>query len=149
MSMEDSPMNPVVPPRPEVTYVGVTTRPPISSRSPTGSNVSHAAERETRRRDPPPVPPRDMSLGRESVGGDWEAREDMWNKEMEEVSANIRECCISAPFCRPWNALLFKEDQFHVIFGTEKHWISAVLCAISYKLTQILQIPCYAGTPNT
>ena len=66
-------MNPVIPPRPEVAYVGVTTNPP--------GHEKGGAETPTRRREPPPLPPR------ESIDADWSAREETFTRELEEARA--------------------------------------------------------------
>lgn len=68
-------MNPVIPPRPEVAYVGVTTKPPTTHHERGG------AETPTRRREPPPLPPRDPAEL------DWAAKEETWSRELEEARA--------------------------------------------------------------
>ncbi len=69
-------MNPVIPPRPDVSYVGAT-RPPPGEHN-TAPNRGHAADR--RRGDaPPPLPPR------EPLGRDWDAKEEMLLRELEEA----------------------------------------------------------------
>lgn len=73
-------MNPVIPPRPDVSYVGVTTKPPGNSRSPPGADYT-GERHHARRREPPPIPPRDLA------NNDWEEREEMWSRELEEVKA--------------------------------------------------------------
>ena len=62
--------NPVIPPRPDVSYVGVKP-PPTPERT-------HSA-RGSMRREPPPVPPH--------PDGDWEAKEEMRIRELEEARA--------------------------------------------------------------
>lgn len=62
--------NPVIPPRPDVSYVGVKP-PPTPERT-------HSA-RGSMRREPPPVPPH--------PDGDWEAKEEIRVRELEEARA--------------------------------------------------------------
>ncbi len=66
-------MNPVIPPRPDVSYVGAT-RPP--SEHHTAPNRGHA---DKRRDAPPPLPPR------EPLGRDWDAKEEVLLRELEEA----------------------------------------------------------------
>ena len=70
-------MNPVIPPRPEVAYVGVTTKPPGHERGGGGGG----GETPTRRREPPPLPPR------EPMDPEWSAREETFTRELEEARA--------------------------------------------------------------
>ena len=67
-------MNPVIPPRPDVSYVGAT-RPPPGEHN-TAPSRGHA---DKRRDAPPPLPPR------EPLGRDWDAKEEMLLRELEEA----------------------------------------------------------------
>ena len=71
-------MNPVIPPRPDVSYSGKanTPTPPLPER---GHSLDGGGPYMSRRREPPPVPPH--------LDADWEAREQMRIKELEEARA--------------------------------------------------------------
>lgn len=79
-------MNPPVSPKLDVAYVGVTTSPPsIHSKSSSGHKHQSKSDIDYNR-DPPPVPPRFMSLNPQSRPElEWEAKEELWRQEMDEV----------------------------------------------------------------
>ena len=64
-------MNPVIPPRPDVSYVGATRPPP--------GEHNTAPSRGHRRDAPPPLPPR------EPLSREWDAKEEMLMRELEEA----------------------------------------------------------------
>ena len=74
-------MNPAVPPRPDVSYVGVTTKPPGT---PTSQRDGERSRGDTPRSHiPPPIPPHPLH----AAENDWEAHEEMRLRELEEARA--------------------------------------------------------------
>ena len=74
--MSNSDLNPVIPPRPDVSYVGVT---PNTYTTPERGHHS----RTSGRREPPPTSPHTMDVS------DWETREEMRVQELEEARSRV------------------------------------------------------------
>ena len=77
-SMSNADQNPVVPPRPDVSYVGATT----NSNTHTTQERGHH-NRTSGRREPPPVPPQTMDVS------DWETRDEVRVQELEEARSRV------------------------------------------------------------
>ena len=76
--MSNSDQNPVVPPRPDVSYVGATT----NSNTHTTQERGHH-NRTSGRREPPPVPSHAMDVS------DWETRDEVRVQELEEARSRV------------------------------------------------------------